>query len=65
MMWFEVLGFGAEGRERILEMPLVQKGGFIKAQGSGPMGRKSCTGVMTGEKFYTFRLPGVRDSVSL
>ena len=32
-MGFEVLGFGANGQERILEMSLLQKGGFVKAQG--------------------------------
>ena len=32
-MWFEVLGFGADGQERILEMSSMQKGSFIKAQG--------------------------------
>jgi len=33
LMQFEVLGFGADGQERTLETSLVQKGGFIKAQG--------------------------------
>ena len=31
----EMLGFGAKGEERILEMSSVQIGGFIKAQGPG------------------------------
>ena len=35
-----MVGFGADGQERILETSLVQKGGFIKAQGQDPMGRK-------------------------
>ena len=30
-----ILGFGANGQERILEMSSVQKGGFIKACGQG------------------------------
>jgi len=29
----EMLESGAQGQERILEMSLVQKGGFIKARG--------------------------------
>ena len=33
LVGFEVLGFGATSPERILETSLVQKGGFIKAQG--------------------------------
>ena len=28
-----MLGFKINGQEKILEMPLVQKGGFIKARG--------------------------------
>ena len=32
-MWLEVLGFGVDGQERILETSLVQKGVFIKAWG--------------------------------
>ena len=31
-----MLGFKADDQERILEMSLVQKGGFIKAQGQDP-----------------------------
>ena len=35
-------------QEIILEMPLVQNGGFIKAPGTGPMGKKSYPGVVRG-----------------
>ena len=31
-----MLGFEVDSQERILEMSLVQKGGFIKAQGQDP-----------------------------
>ena len=37
-----LLGSGADGQERILVTSLVQKGGFIKAQEQGPVGRKHC-----------------------
>ena len=33
MMWERMLGFGADGQERIVEMSLVQKGDFMKARG--------------------------------
>ena len=32
----EVLGFRANSQERMLQTSLVQKGGFIKAQGQDP-----------------------------
>ena len=56
MMWFAVLGFRADGQERILEMFLVQKGGFIKAQGQDPWARKSCTEVVRNDGLYTSKL---------
>lgn len=31
-----MLGFKADGQERILETSSLQKGGFMKAQGQGP-----------------------------
>ena len=40
----QILGFEANSQERILELSLMQKGGFIKTQGR--KSRKSCTGVM-------------------
>ena len=46
-MWFEVLGFGADSQERVLEMSLVQKGGFIKSTGAG--GSKSCAAAVKGD----------------
>ena len=57
-MWFEVLEFRANSQEKILEMSPMQKGGFIKAE-AGPMGRKSCTGVVkNGWIIYIFKLGG-------
>lgn len=35
LTWFEELGLGADGQERVLEMFLVQNGGFIKAWEQG------------------------------
>ena len=32
----KTLGFAADGQERFLETPLMQKGGFIKAWGWDP-----------------------------
>ena len=43
-----MVGFGAGGQKRILEDIFGAKGDFIKVQGTGPVGRKSCTGVVTG-----------------
>ena len=48
VMWFGVLANRADSQERILEMSLVQKGGFIKAQGQD-MGRKSCSGLVRSD----------------
>ena len=43
LMWFVVgVGFATDRQERILERSLVQKDGFVK----GPVGRKSCPGVV-------------------
>ena len=50
-MWFEVLGFGADSQERVLEMSLVQKGGFIKSTGAG--GSKSCAAAVKGDCRHT------------
>ena len=52
----KIFGFKADGQERILETCLVQEGGFLKAQ--GPMGRKSCAGVVRGGLLYTLKLRG-------
>ena len=41
-----MLGFRENGKERIFEMSSVQKADFIKATGTGPVGRKSGTGVV-------------------
>ena len=45
MRWFRVMGFRANIQERIIEIFLVQKGVFILAW-TGPMGRKSSSGVV-------------------
>ena len=44
-MGFEVLGCGANGQERILEIFLVQKDGFIKAQGQDPWTGRAVLGL--------------------
>ena len=36
LMWLGVMGFREGSQERILKISLVQKGGFIKAQGQDP-----------------------------
>lgn len=41
LMQFEVLGFGVNGQERITGMCLLQKGGFIKAQGQEPWAERA------------------------
>ena len=42
-MKFGGVRYRANDQERILDMSLVQNGGFIKAcMGTGPVGRKSC-----------------------
>ena len=41
VMWFQVLGLGTDGQERILESSLVQRGGFIKAQGQDPWAERA------------------------
>ena len=40
----KMLGFEADGQEKILEMALVQKGGFIKAQGQDPWAKRGALG---------------------
>ena len=40
-----MLGFGADGQERILEISLVQKGGFIKAQAKNPWAETAALGL--------------------
>ena len=46
----EMLGFRADDQERILEMPSVQKGGFIKARGQDPAAETAaCTVVVTAD----------------
>ena len=40
----KMLGFEANGQERILEMSLVQKRGFIKAQGQDPWAERAAPG---------------------
>ena len=40
-----ILGFKADNQERILEMFLVQKGGFIKAQGQTPGAERVALGL--------------------
>ena len=39
-----MLGFEANGQEKILEMSLVQKGGFIKAWGQNLWAEKAALG---------------------
>ena len=36
-----MLGFGADGQERILETTLVQKGGFIRAPRQDPWAERA------------------------
>ena len=45
-------------RKEFLKTSLVQKGDFIEAWGTGPMGRKCCTGVVMGNSLYSLRLGG-------
>ena len=40
----KMLGFEADGQERILEMSLVQNGDFIRAQGQDPAAALGCEG---------------------
>ena len=54
----KMLGFGADGQERILERSLVQKGGFYESTGTGSVGRKGYTGVMRSGPLCTFMLGG-------
>ena len=44
-MWFEVLGFEADGQERILQMSSVQKGVFIKAWGQDLWAERAAQGL--------------------
>jgi len=39
-----LLGFEVDGQESILETSLVQKGGFIKAQGQDPWAERTVVG---------------------
>lgn len=55
LMWFwniDEVWWGevqSQDQARILEPSLMQNGGFIKAQGTGPLGRRSCCpGVFQG-----------------
>ena len=41
----EMLGFGADSQEKILETSAVQEGGFIKAQGQDPWVERAALGV--------------------
>lgn len=51
-------GFEGDLQERILEASLVQNGGFMKAQGMGPMGRRAAglPRAWEGGPFYTREL---------
>ena len=60
-----MLGFEAEGPERILDLSLVQKGGFIKAPRTGPMGRKASLGSCGVAHYILSSWEGVRDNESL
>ena len=53
-VWGDGGGSGAEDQEGILNMSFVRKGDFIKA-GTGTLGRKSCTGVVTNGYFILGR----------
>ena len=44
-MRFEVLGFGANNQERIIEMFSLQKGGFIKTRGLDPWAERAALGL--------------------
>lgn len=53
-----------DSQERIFETCLVQKGGFVKAQGQGPW-TESCPGDMKCGPLYAFKLGGDYRRVSL
>lgn len=52
-------------KEEFLRHFTVQKGAFHYGTGTGPVGRKSCTAIVTSDWFYTFLLVGIRDKGSL
>ena len=57
-MWFEVLRFRAGGylsQQRIIEMSLVPKGGFIKAQEQDPGAERAALG-SDGVAHYIFQV---------
>lgn len=41
VMWLEVVAFGTDSPERILEMPLMHKGGFTEEQGQNPRAERA------------------------
>ena len=55
-MW----GLELTAKKEFLKMSLVQKGDFIEAQGTRPMGRKSCPGTTMRDWFYTVELGEVK-----
>ena len=60
----EVLGFGADSQERILETFSVQKMWFYYSTGTRPVGRKSCPGIGEEQLIIYFGIGGGEDKVS-
>lgn len=58
-------GLGTNSQERILEMALGQKGGFIKAPGQDPWAERAVPGSGGVAHYMLPSWEGVRDSVSL
>lgn len=56
----DILVFGADIQERILETSLVQKRCFYYSTGTGPMGRKSCPVVVRSNRSYTLKLGEIK-----
>ena len=61
----KTLGFEANGRERILEMSLVLKDGFIKAQGQDPWTERAALESGGVARYILSRWEGVKNRVNL
>ena len=53
-------GLEPTAKKEFLKTSLGQKGDFIKSKGTGPVGRKSCTGVVKSDWLYTLELGEVK-----
>ena len=53
-----MVGFGADGQERILEDVFGVKGDFIKARGQDPWAEGAAWWVVKSAYLYTFKFPG-------